>query len=152
MANELKAIEKIQQFGKALKVELQKGMKKSPVDAVKACNLQAPAIQKNVSTDNMQIGRVSFKNRSPNNKPEKWMVKYMKGFHKKSIMKPFITVKLDDGKMGLLKPIKTMPVCLKCHGEKISNNLEKEISRLYPQDKARGYKLGDIRGFFWVKY
>ncbi len=35
-----------------------------------------------------------------------------------------------------------------CHGEKISQELSAELNKLYPNDKATGFKKGDIRGAF----
>jgi hypothetical protein len=151
-ANNDLAMKKIQQFGKILKKELKVGLKKSPAKAVEICNLKAPEIQKQVSSEGIKIGRVSLKNRNPHNKPKDWMKEYIIQFHENRIKRTYITTKLDNGKTGLLKPIRTMPVCLKCHGENIDGKLYKLIKQKYPTDKAIGYKIGDIRGFFWSEY
>ena len=37
-------------------------------------------------------------------------------------------------------------VCLKCHGTDIAPKLKAELDKKYPTDKARGYKMGDLRG------
>jgi hypothetical protein len=146
------AIEKIQQFGKILKTELKAGLKKSPEAAVETCYLKAPEIQNTVSDKNITIGRVSLKNRNPNNSPKKWMLDYIDQFHQKKIKKAYITTKLEHNKTGLLKPIRTMPLCLKCHGSNIDKALYKIIKKKYPNDKAIGYETGEIRGFFWAEY
>ena len=151
-ASEEIAIKKIKEFGKVLKMELKAGLKKSPATAVEVCNLKAPQIQEQASTDAVVIGRVSLKNRNPNNKPKVWMRNYINQFHENKINKAYIITNLDNGKKGLLKPIKTMPLCLKCHGENIDENLYNVIKKKYPEDKAIGYKVGEIRGFFWVEY
>lgn len=41
-----------------------------------------------------------------------------------------------------------MDLGLSCHGESLSTKLEKTLAEHYPNDKATGYKLGDIRGGF----
>lgn len=151
-ASEELALKKIKKFGKVLKTELKKGLKESSVKAIEVCNVKAPEIQKQVSTDAIKIGRVSIKNRNPNNKPKKWMKTYIKQFHQKTLKKNHVVVKLSNGKNGLIKPIKTMPLCLKCHGTNIDKSLKEVILSKYPKDKATGYKLGDIRGFFWAEY
>lgn len=151
-ASEELALKKIQQFGKILKKELKEGLKESPAHAVGMCNIKAPEIQKQVSIDGVSIGRVSLKARNPSNKPKKWMASYINQFHEKKIQKPYITVKLENGKTGLLKPIKVMPLCLKCHGSSVEKSLNQVIKAKYPSDSAIGYKTGDIRGFFWSEY
>ncbi|PIK16412.1 DUF3365 domain-containing protein [Halobacteriovorax sp. JY17] len=145
-------LSKIKIFQTALKVELQKGMKKSPLEAVTICNVKAPEIKKSLSSPNTQFGRVSLKNRNPSNYPKEWMLKYIEEFHNKETKEPYTVVKLQDGKQGLLKPIITMPLCLKCHGTNIKADLQEKISKLYPKDKAVGYKVGQIRGFFWSEF
>lgn len=151
-ANEELAIKKIKQFGKVLKKELKAGLMQSPEKAVEICNLKAPKIQKQVSSEGVTIGRVSLKNRNPSNKPKKWMVSYINQFHENKIKKAFIVTKLENGKKGLLKPIRTMPLCLTCHGKNIDKNLYKVVKAKYPDDKAIGYDVGEIRGFFWAEY
>lgn len=151
-ANEKIALDKIGQYARSLKAELQKGMKHSPQKAVEACNLKAPQIQEKVSTREIQIGRVSLKNRNPNNTPKEWMLEYINKFHNKELKKGHVVIDLDNGNKGLLKPIKTMPLCLKCHGQNIDKNLKTVIHDMYPNDKAIGYKVGEIRGFFWAEY
>ena len=42
-------------------------------------------------------------------------------------------------------------VCLKCHGENIDPAVKAKLGELYPNDKATGYKLGDLRGAFTVR-
>ncbi len=40
--------------------------------------------------------------------------------------------------------------CLACHGGKIQIKVTETLDKLYPQDQARGYKAGDIRGAFTI--
>jgi hypothetical protein len=145
-------LKNVKKMGKELKGELKSGMKKSPIEALKLCNIKAPLIELKYKKDNLKIGRVSLKNRNSNNKPKKWMLKYIEKFHKKSITDNYIIVDIDEQRKGFLKPIITMPICLKCHGSSIDSNLSKEILGKYPNDKATGFSAGDIRGFFWAEY
>ncbi|MBL6933600.1 MAG: DUF3365 domain-containing protein, partial [Rhodospirillales bacterium] len=41
--------------------------------------------------------------------------------------------------------------CLACHGGNISEEVAAKLDDLYPQDKARGYNAGDIRGAFTIR-
>jgi hypothetical protein len=49
-----------------------------------------------------------------------------------------------------MQAIPTGALCLQCHGENISPEVQAELARLYPEDKATGYSAGDIRGAFVV--
>ena len=50
-----------------------------------------------------------------------------------------------------MKAIPTGEVCLTCHGSNIKASLQIRINELYPDDKAYGFKIGDIRGAFFVQ-
>ena len=49
-----------------------------------------------------------------------------------------------------MKAIPTGEVCLACHGKDINPDVASALDAAYPQDQARGYALGDIRGAFSV--
>jgi hypothetical protein len=49
-----------------------------------------------------------------------------------------------------MKAIPTNIVCLKCHGSEIDPKVAAKLEKLYPEDKAIGFKQGDIRGAFYV--
>jgi ABC-type phosphate transport system auxiliary subunit len=151
-ATEKQALMKIQEFGKTLKAELKKGFQQSPTKALKICNVEAPVIQNKVSSNKIKVGRVSMKNRNPSNYPKDWMLPLISDFQNNKIKKQYVVIKLKNDKHGLLKPIKTDSLCLNCHGENVREELKKEIIKLYPEDKAMGYKAGDIRGYFWAIY
>jgi len=57
-----------------------------------------------------------------------------------------------DGKptLRMMKAIGTEDVCLTCHGTAINPEVQAKIQALYPEDKAVGFKAGDIRGAFSV--
>lgn len=39
-------------------------------------------------------------------------------------------------------------VCMNCHAASVSADVEAALNDKYPDDKARGYTLGQIRGAF----
>ena len=47
-----------------------------------------------------------------------------------------------------MKAIPTGELCLLCHGETIDPDIAAAIDKAYPEDQARGFSLGDIRGAF----
>ncbi|WP_034732591.1 DUF3365 domain-containing protein [Bacteriovorax sp. Seq25_V] len=147
-----KALQAVKKLGMELKAKLSAGMKKSPTEALETCHLEASTITNSHTNAEIKIGRVSAKNRNPNNMPKKWMENYISDFQTKKIKSPYIAVDIDSKHRGLLMPIATMPMCLKCHGDNIEADLYKEITKRYPNDKATGFKTGDIRGYFWAEY
>ena len=53
-----------------------------------------------------------------------------------------------DGQFRMLKAIATGEPCLACHGSEIKTELAAVIDSRYPQDQARGFKAGELRGAF----
>ena len=49
-----------------------------------------------------------------------------------------------------MKAIPTAQLCLACHGENIDSITRTRLEKLYPDDQAAGYKVGDIRGAFSI--
>lgn len=102
------------------------------------------------------FGRTSHLVRNKKNEPQDWMKPYLnqfKGTSQKDRPKieiPIITI-LNSGEMVYLEPLYTMPMCLQCHGDQLATEVRKEIQQLYPQDQATKFKLGEFRGFIWVK-
>ena len=55
------------------------------------------------------------------------------------------------GEFRMMKAIPTGEACLGCHGKEIKPELTAVIDRRYPQDKARGFALGELRGAFTLR-
>ena len=53
-----------------------------------------------------------------------------------------------DGQFRFMKAQGVEPVCLKCHGERLAPEVEDALNQHYPNDKATGYSLGQVRGAF----
>lgn len=68
-----------------------------------------------------------------------------------SLKKPIIK-KVSNNHFQFYKPLIVKEACLKCHGsiEQIGENSLGLIKKSYPNDKATGYKVGDVRGVFLV--
>ncbi len=153
------AISLIKKFGGQLKPELKKALKsKGPVHAVEVCAKKAPEIARkiNASSSNWHIKRVSLKNRNPNAKPDAWERKVLTMFDQKRLngesAKKMAYSEVVDGKFRFMKAQATEAVCLTCHSKNIAPNIQKAIHQYYPNDKATGYSLGEIRGAFSLEY
>ncbi len=127
------------------------------VKAVSVCSDTAQLLTNNYGiAKGIYIKRVSFKNRNPMNVPDEFESKVLKMFEEqfsKNQLKPeseFVELVEDNGiyKVRYMKPIFVQPECLNCHGaeEQISDQVKEIINKIYPDDKAKGYQMGDLRG------
>lgn len=152
----------IKTLGMTLQGELKLAMKNGgPINALDVCNTKAPEIAKAVSTEkDMAVSRVSLKNRNAvAGKANDWQEAILKDFESRKAggEKPDTLayadiVKTDDGKQEFrfMKAIPTGGLCLSCHGTEVKPEVSAKIKELYPEDKATGYKEGDLRGAFLV--
>ncbi|WP_419168712.1 Tll0287-like domain-containing protein [Halobacteriovorax sp.] len=152
LAGQKEALEAIQKTAMALKKELQSAMKVSPVNAIEVCNTKAMPITKKYHSKGIEVGRVSLKNRNPDNTVKDWMKETIDAYESGSNKKGYSVVRISNNQSGIIKPIKTMPLCLNCHGSNIKPEVSARINKLYPADKATGYKTGDTRGYFWATF
>lgn len=148
----------VKQFGGELKGELKTAMQAGgPTNAIQVCNQVAPAIAANLSTQYKgNVRRTSLKFRNPGNKPDSWEQQVLQTFEKRktngepAAQLEFYEVVETDGKRTFryMKAIPTGEVCLGCHGTDIKPPVATKLDKLYPDDKARGFVKGDIRGAF----
>ncbi len=148
----------IKQFGSNLKGQLVGAMKEGgPVNAIQFCNLSAPGIAADVAAESgWEIGRTSLKIRSEANKPDPWELKVLEAFEAQKLagaapatLEYSEVVEADGNKrFRYMKAIPTEKACLNCHAEKVVPEVESKLHELYPNDKARGFNEGDIRGAF----
>ncbi|GGY52036.1 hypothetical protein GCM10011297_26070 [Bacterioplanes sanyensis] len=142
-----------QQFGKTLKQTLKASLQSDgPVAAIEVCNTEAPGIASQLSNDGWQVGRVSDRYRNPDNAPDEWEQQTLAYFEEQlAAGKDPATLERShqqDGEFRYMKAIPTGPVCLACHGEKLSEPVQTAIQRLYPDDLATGFNVGQLRGAF----
>lgn len=137
---------------------LQKQIKENGTKkAIEFCQLNVKGIGQDVSkkfSGAYEFGRTSHKLRNSNNTPQDWIGPYIAKFKDKKQGDPeaksFILT-LADGKKAYLEPLWVIPLCLQCHGDNLAKDVQGEISTRYPKDQATGFKVGDFRGFLWVK-
>lgn len=123
--------------------------------ALSFCSMRAIPLTDSMSvSSNASVKRVSDKNRNPNNKANSSELEYINDSKKVlangQAIKPKLT-SIEDKHIGYY-PIVTNSMCLQCHGQPkkdIALASLSAINLLYPQDKAIGYKAGELRGI-WV--
>jgi hypothetical protein len=147
-------------FADKLKGELMTAMKADgPVRAIDVCNVAAPAIAGEVSTDGWTVKRTSLKPRNAKAGPDAWEKQTLEFFEAEKA-KGADAAKLersevaDVGGVRTFRYMKAIPTaaepCLACHGGTIAEPVKAKLAELYPQDQATGYHAGDIRGAFTI--
>ena len=129
-------------------------------EALPYCSLQAGPLTRQVAkTNDVVLRRVSHEPRNPKNRADETEAALLKRFGKElADSKPPqpVVVRGDSGQAVYFAPIVlNNPLCLKCHGQPGTDigaaNLA-TIRELYPQDKATGFKLGELRGMWRVDF
>lgn len=150
------------EFGKTLVGHVKGGLKSGgPVKTIEVCNNVAPSVAAELSKKHgVELGRTSLKLRNPDNAPDAWEKSVLMKFEARKAAGEDVKklahaeVVTEDGKQyfRMMKAIPTaQKPCLMCHGGKVKPGIESKLGGLYPEDKARGYKAGDIRGAFTLK-
>lgn len=152
--------ELISEFMTMLKTDLKTSLKKhSAENAINACNQSAPFIAESIKEQyGWEIGRTSLKLRNQSNRPDAWEARVLHNFEMRRAEGEAIQdltysdVITENGvkKFRYMKAIPTMTVCLNCHGINLTQAVKDRLNDAYPEDKAVGFKLGDIRGAFTV--
>lgn len=124
--------------------------------ALQVCSEVAQELTKQVGERyRVRIRRVSLKYRNPADKPDEWEIKVLKRWEKLKRQKRSLKEAWGwqrKGKKRLfryMKPILiTQPLCLSCHGDpqKLDPKVKAFLRKRYPNDKAVGYDLNDLRG------
>ena len=144
----------------SLKTELQAAMQSGgPVEAIGVCQAKAGSITAATQRQGWTIRRTSLRVRNPANRPDPWEQQVLQQFESRQAagedprsIEHHAIVEQGGGKVfRWLKAIPTVEVCVTCHGgENVPAAVVQKIDALYPQDQARGFRVGDIRGAFSV--
>lgn len=139
--------------------EITKG---GPEGAIAVCRDKAPQMAKEASEKSgWNIRRVSLKNRNPKAVPDAWERAVLEEFDRRLAAgeKPTALEKgelVTDGNTSVYRYMKALPtqdLCLNCHGtpDRLSPAVQSKLKELYPDDKAVGYGLAEIRGALTLK-
>lgn len=148
----------VKSFAQTLKGRLSSTMGDSgPLEAVSVCNVDAPRIAaEHENATGWSVGRTSLKVRNPDNAPDAWERRVLESFADRAAagedlakMEHVETVERDGRKMRrYMKAIPMGEVCVTCHGSDLDPELAARIDELYPDDQARGFEPGELRGAF----
>jgi hypothetical protein len=137
-----------------LQQEIQKGGFEG---AIGACRDFAPQLARKASVESgWTIRRVSLQNRNPTAVPDEWERVVLDDFGRRAAAgeNPASLehgARVDDQGTPVFRYMRALPtqeLCLACHGsaERISPAVRSRLAELYPDDRAVGYQVGDIRG------
>jgi len=154
-----KARDVVQLFKDRLRGELAAALKSGPVaNAIGTCQTLAPDLTTQISDDSgIELARVALKLRNPENAPDDWEEKVLQSFQAQALTGAdvaklehyeIITTAEGDKMFRYMRGIPVREKCLACHGTDVKQDVKAELARLYPEDKATGYKLGEMLGAF----
>jgi hypothetical protein len=128
--------------------------------AVRVCSEMAQNITREFNArSGHTVRRVSLRYRNPWNIPDEYERRKLEELdllNKKKEMKNEYVEVIDEGEQKVLRymrPLVALPICINCHGlkENISADVKTILSEKYPDDRATGFLVGDLRGAISVK-
>ena len=121
-----------------------------PVAAIGACKDTAPEIAARLSRESgATVSRTSLRVRNPANEPQAWQADVLRAFESDAATDEFFD-RSGNNEARYMKAITTGALCLNCHGTVLAPDIRKKLDAAYPDDQARDYYLGDIRGAFSI--
>ncbi|SIO16535.1 Protein of unknown function [Rhodovulum sp. ES.010] len=148
-------------FGAALKSALLDAIEAGgPVNAIAVCNTKAPEIAAKLSTGSWTVARSSHRLRNPENAPDAFTAEAVEAFLAREaagapvegLSATGIIDKSGQRVFHMVKAIPTAELCVTCHGgDTVKPPVEAKLAELYPQDRARGFAVGDMRGVFTLR-
>ncbi len=150
-------------LGESLKQQLSAALKAGgPKAALDVCADIAPAMTSGVAESHgLEISRTALKVRNPDNAADDFEQRVLEEFAARlaggedpaALEHGEIVTEDGDKEYRFMKaiPMAAEP-CLVCHGPSIEPALAAEIKDIYPEDQATGFKPGDLRGAFSVRF
>ncbi len=141
-----------------LRSALTKAIKeKGAAGAVSFCNESAYPITSAYTTEKITLKRVAEKYRNPKNAPDSLdMIQWQQFVAAKEKGDPLQPILLEEKNTTYYyKPIVLQPTCSACHGDSQKDILPPvltTIDSLYPDDRAKGFAPGDLRGMWKVAF
>ncbi|WP_026353152.1 Tll0287-like domain-containing protein [Solimonas variicoloris] len=151
-------------FQQTLGARLQAAMADGgPVNAVRVCRDEAPAIAARLSRESgWQVRRIGTRVRNPlTGVADAWEQTQLADFDRRlaahaapDALTTYAELDEPAGRyQRYMKAIVVAPLCLTCHGEVDTQPpaLRAALQADYPYDAAVGYRLGELRGAFSLK-
>jgi hypothetical protein len=105
------------------------------------------------------LRRVSHKARNPKNRANEseldWLHRFQADLVKGNPPKPLVVAGAGDVLTFIAPIVMTNAVCLSCHGKPQKDIQPPDVElirRLYPEDQAIGFSLGELRGMWRIDF
>ena len=136
--------------------------KSGPEGAILVCRDKAPELAKAASDETgWNVRRVSLRNRNPRAVPDAWERAALEDFDRRAasgespatLEKAEIVIESGKQSYRYMRALPTQPLCLNCHGlpEQLTPAVKEKLKALYPDDRAVGYRPGEIRGAMTIR-
>lgn len=134
--------------------------KEGPAKALSVCSEKAPQIAKDVAAAHgVTLRRATNKPRNPKNSADEIekaaMEVFLAALENQENPNPQVITHADGSRDFLAPIVLGNPLCLQCHGtpgKDIGPENLAAIKKIYPEDKATGYQLGDLRGLWRITF
>jgi hypothetical protein len=141
-------------LGGALKTRLLESMAANgPAASLEMCSQEALGMTALVAGEqHARVGRTSTRLRNPANAGPEWVTAWLESVADTPPIEitPHTAIVEVDGvhHARFVAPIFVAEPCLACHGSPAPDVADK-LAALYPDDKATGYAVGELRGALW---
>ncbi len=133
-----------------------------PLRAIVVCKYSVPEITSNISrTSGWKVSRVALRPRNPAlGAADAWEQRAILGFEQavaRGEKEPFEAAEVVTEPAGKFfryaRALTLAPLCMTCHGptENITEAVKAQLAAEYPNDRATGYKPGQVRGAVTIK-
>jgi hypothetical protein len=134
-----------------LSTELKAG---GPGRALSTCHSEAARIADRVVVQSgIRVGRTSQRLRNRANVPPDWARPLVAATTSSRASEAHAMVVDLGDRVGVLRPIGTVAMCTNCHGpnDELPKDVRAQLERLYADDRATGFRVGDLRGWMWAE-
>ena len=126
--------------------------------AIDTCAEIAPAIAARLSAETgAVVGRTALRVRNPASVPDPATRAHLEALAAAPTTadgKPRTMVwrSADGATDHYLRAIPLKAPCAACHGESVAPEVKSAIAKRYPADQATGFREGELRGAFWIRW
>lgn len=128
-----------------------------PVSGIEVCRGKAREIAERHSRESgFRVGRTSSRVRNPRNAPDAWEERAFATFQARAAAGEAAAglehseVVEQQGKR-VFRQLLAIPMgepCIACHGESLAPEVQAAVHARYPDDRAVGFRVGEVRGAF----
>lgn len=143
-----------QQLGDRLKSAIAEG---GPLAAIEVCAQVAPEIAAQASADaGARVGRTALRVRNPDNAPDADAAQVLQAFAERLAAGESMPIEhlgaAPDGGARYMRAIILQPLCATCHGATLAPAVADAVGARYPEDRAIGFDVGELRGAFVIDW